>query len=225
MSDYLYKIETHVHTSEGSGCSQLAAEDQVRLYKEQGYAGMVITDHFGHGVCSLSVDDWLKGYQNALEAGVKYGVKVYFGLEWRLAGGCNDYLLYGASPSFLERYPNIWDLSLPQFKEIADRHRLLVIQAHPFRPGIKQDTIDFVHGYEVYNGARGNEGSRNDLALAYWREQGGLALSGSDCHQLHQVGKGGIITKYLPEDEASLAELMRKDDFQLIADPEFQSWL
>lgn len=220
-----YKIEMHVHTSEGSGCSQLTAEEEVRLYKEHGYAGMVITDHFGHGVCSLSVKDWLKGYQNALRAGTKHGIKVYFGFEWRLSGGCNDYLVYGADPSFPEKYPNLPEFSLPQFKEIAEQHQLVVIQAHPFRPGIKQDPIAFVDGYEVYNGGRGNAGSRNDLALAYWREQGGLALSGSDCHSVDQIGSGGIITNDLPEDEAALAELLKQRDYQLITDSKFASWL
>lgn len=225
MEEALYKIEMHVHTSESSGCSLLSAAEEVRLYQACGYAGMVITDHFGHGVSSLTLREWLCGYQNALEAGKKCGMKIYFGLELRLPGGCNDYLIYGASPSFLEQYPDITEMSLPEVKQIADDNGLLLIQAHPFRHGIKQMTIVSVHGYEIYNGARGNEGSRNNLALAYWKEQGGIAVSGSDCHEEKQVGMGGIITKTLPEDETVLAELLRWGGYQLITDAEFESWL
>ena len=41
-----YRYETHMHTAEGSRCARAAAEEQVRFYKDRGYDGICITDHF-----------------------------------------------------------------------------------------------------------------------------------------------------------------------------------
>lgn len=48
-----YKYETHMHTSEGSACGRSSAEEMVRSYKEQGYTGVFVTDHFFNGNCSV----------------------------------------------------------------------------------------------------------------------------------------------------------------------------
>lgn len=144
MNENLYKIEMHVHTSESSGCALLSAEDQVRIYKEHGYAGMVITDHFGTNTGYTAI---LQGYYHACEAGRKYNMKIYFGLELRLEGGPEDYLVYGASPAFLEKQADITRMTLSEVKRIADRNQVLLMQAHPFRQGLRQAAGKDVHGY------------------------------------------------------------------------------
>ena len=42
----MFKLETHCHTSEVSGCSRLPAVQLVTQLKRSGYGGAVITDHF-----------------------------------------------------------------------------------------------------------------------------------------------------------------------------------
>ena len=40
------KFELHCHTAENDKCALESAKDIVRLYKEAGYEGLVITDHY-----------------------------------------------------------------------------------------------------------------------------------------------------------------------------------
>ena len=45
----IYKYDIHTHTSEVSPCGKVEAEKVVELYKEAGYTGIVITDHYYEG--------------------------------------------------------------------------------------------------------------------------------------------------------------------------------
>ena len=42
----MYKYELHSHTSECDRDAYLSARELVHLYKDAGYDGMVITDHY-----------------------------------------------------------------------------------------------------------------------------------------------------------------------------------
>jgi hypothetical protein len=42
-----YKYETHMHTRNSSACAIVSATAQARKYKDLGYAGIIVTDHFG----------------------------------------------------------------------------------------------------------------------------------------------------------------------------------
>ena len=48
---YLY--ETHLHTSFASACANSKGSEYIRLYKELGYSGMIVTDHFYRGHTSI----------------------------------------------------------------------------------------------------------------------------------------------------------------------------
>ena len=41
-----YKYELHCHTDEVSRCASCPAARMVEIYKEKGYSGMVVTDHY-----------------------------------------------------------------------------------------------------------------------------------------------------------------------------------
>ena len=85
----MFIYDTHVHSSECSGCAKNNVRELVHAYKEAGFSGFVLTNHFYHGNTALSRDiaweDFANAYYNAfLEAkaeGDKYGVDVIFGLE------------------------------------------------------------------------------------------------------------------------------------------------
>ena len=66
---YLY--ETHMHTSQGSACAHVPGAEMARLYKEAGYTGIVITDHFWGGNTaidrSLEWADWVNGFCDGYE--------------------------------------------------------------------------------------------------------------------------------------------------------------
>ena len=79
----MFKLETHCHTSEVSGCSRLPAVQLVTQLKRSGYGGAVITDHFHHGYFDRLTGSWtqkidcfLSGYRAACEAGAQAGFTV-----------------------------------------------------------------------------------------------------------------------------------------------------
>ena len=41
-----FKYDTHVHTSEVSCCAKVSAVEAVKMYKDAGFHGLVITDHY-----------------------------------------------------------------------------------------------------------------------------------------------------------------------------------
>ena len=96
-----YIYETHLHTAEGSACGSMPGEAMARVYKEAGYAGIVITDHFYHGNTavdrSLAWPEWVeqfcKGYENAKQRGEEIGLQVFFGWESGYQG--TEFLIYG----------------------------------------------------------------------------------------------------------------------------------
>ena len=41
-----FLLDMHMHTKETSSCGEVPAAEGVRLYKEAGYQGVMITDHY-----------------------------------------------------------------------------------------------------------------------------------------------------------------------------------
>ena len=52
----LYKIETHMHTSQGSACAVSTGEEMARAHKAAGYDAIIITDHFFGGNTTVPRD-------------------------------------------------------------------------------------------------------------------------------------------------------------------------
>lgn len=44
-----FKYDLHVHTKEVSACARLSMEEIIDEYIKEGYAGLIITDHFRKG--------------------------------------------------------------------------------------------------------------------------------------------------------------------------------
>ena len=44
-----YKYDLHIHTKEVSPCGRLSIEEIIDKYIEEGYSGLVLTDHFRKG--------------------------------------------------------------------------------------------------------------------------------------------------------------------------------
>ena len=89
IQDYPFKYEMHLHTSEASKCGSNTGAEMARAHKEAGYAGIFVTNHaWGGNTCidrELPYREWIeqyaKGYYNALEEGEKIGLQVFFGME------------------------------------------------------------------------------------------------------------------------------------------------
>ena len=196
----MFQIDTHIHTSETSFCGNISAKDVVRNHKEAGYDGIIITDHYydhfferlGDMDWNEKIDHYRKGFHIAKEEGDRLGLKVFFGMELRFQENNNDYLVYGITEEYLRQQPKLYRYTLKEFRKVTEKENFFLVQAHPYRPGLIPMPAELLDAVEGYNGnARHN--SRNDLAMAYAKEHGLPVTSGSDYHELEDLGRGGMI--------------------------------
>ena len=222
----MYKYELHAHTSECDLVAKLSGGELVRAYADQGYSGIVITDHYFsiffdwfreelEGKSHKEIlDRWLRGYESARNEGEKIGFTVLPGAEVRIDGTINDYLVYGLEIEDLYRLPLLNRMA--SIDEVLDilPERTCVVHAHPFRENMTVRDPSRFFGIEVHNG--GTDAFRNQLAKVWAEHYGKAMTSGSDCHGPWAVGKGGIITEnpiYTPTD---LVQVLRGRNYQLI---------
>lgn len=193
------KFEMHMHTSEVSPCAKRRAFEGIKDYKEAGYDGVVITDHFNdyvlesfNGSDEERVTRYLEGYHRAKEAGDTLGIKVLFGIETCLQGAQDDFLIYGVTPEFLYESPKLYEMSLEKLCESVHQAGGLVIQAHPFRGYCQIRDPKFLDGIEVFNGNPRHD-SRNYSAVEFVEKHLNLIqTSGSDYHESGDVARGGM---------------------------------
>ena len=222
----MYKYELHAHTSECDLVAKLSGGELVRAYADQGYSGMVITDHYfsiffdwfreeleGKSHKEI-IDRWLRGYESARNEGEKIGFTVLPGAEVRIDGTINDYLVYGLEIEDLYRLPLLNRMaSIDEVLDILPDYTC-VVHAHPFRENMTVRDPGRFFGIEVHNG--GTDAFRNQLAKVWAEHYGKAMTSGSDCHGPWAVGKGGIITESPILTPADLTAVLRSGAYQLI---------
>lgn len=211
-----YKTELHAHTSEVSRCAQICGEELVNLYEKAGYSTVVITDHMSKRTFPVVkkwkwneyVNDYLIGY-NAAKKAAQGRLNIILGMEISFYENDNDYLVYGVDEKFLRRHPNMLEMGIRKFSDIAKRSGLIVVQAHPFRDHMTVIKPGIVEGIEVFNAHPGHD-SRNDIARM-WAEKYGYKIktSGSDFHEIHHGARGGIITDFEIKDNETLFRALR----------------
>ena len=195
----MYKIETHLHTSEVSGCGQVRAADMIKRYKAADYDTVFVTDHFqsssldpmGDIPWEDKITIFLSGYYRAKAMGDKLGVNVLPGAEFTFAGSPNHYLAYGITREFLTDHPDVNKLTIEEFVSLARENSIFLVQAHPFRDDSCFPTPEYVDGFEVYN-SNPRHNDYNDRAAACARENGMLITGGSDAHRPEDVALSGV---------------------------------
>lgn len=221
-----YRYEMHQHTTPCSACGHADPTELVRKLKEQGYAGCVLTDHFYHGNTgidrSLSWIEFCRPYEeNYIKAkaeGDKLGIDILFGLEEHVGEG-KEVLLYGITPEFMYKHPELRDGGLETVYRAAKGFGAVVIQAHPFRARDyipepdKRLEPDFLDGYELINIC--NRAEDNEKALKLLSDSGKIFTSGSDCHTNEMEVRGGIETDFRITDEIMLAEVLKSGNYYL----------
>ena len=218
-----YKIEMHAHTAQSSPCSELYADELISRYADAGYAAVTITDHLRLGytvsaqdAASVQLQKFLTGYEAALCAGKRYGVKIYLGAElYFLQTPQLEFLVYGATEDFLYKSLAYLSGSIEDFYPFARENGVLVFCAHPFRYTDCPPDPAFVDGAEVYN-AHPGQNSRNELGLQYALDNGLMQVSGSDAHHPTHVARGGILADTLPEDAVELRQLLLSGNYTLL---------
>jgi hypothetical protein len=197
----MYKYETHLHTREVSCCGNVPARESVILYREAGYTGMVVTDHYfklyfdklGEISWNEKIECLLKGYRAAREEGIKNNFTVLLGIELRFVDMPHDFLVYGIDEEFLKDNPKLYELGIEKFSALIKEKKkeILIYQAHPFRGNIAAIDKRLIDGIEVYNGHMEHD-SQNNLALKYAQEHNLLKISGTDFHETHHIARGGV---------------------------------
>ncbi len=197
-----FKYETHFHTDETSPCGKVPAVTGVRLYHQAGYSGIVVTDHYFRGFFDIhpfnkwerKIDLFLKGYRSACEEGLRLGMDIQLGMELRFDNDPNDYLIYGIDEEFLKTNKKLYRLKLESFRKLTAGSNIVIVQAHPFRPGMIPASPALIDGVEVHNGNPRHD-SKNHLSYDYARDNQLRMLSGSDFHRIGDEGRGGIIVE------------------------------
>jgi hypothetical protein len=208
---FLY--ETHLHTSQGSSCGRSRGREYVQKYIDLGFTGIIVTDHFFNGNCAVDrnlpwkkwVEEYCRGYEDALEEGLRRGLDVFFGWEETFDG--DDYLVYGLDKEWLLGHPEVTDWTRKQQYEEVGRCGGCVVQAHPFR---QYHYINCVHlsgcvdAVEAANS--GNERSFDALAWAYAGKLNVPVTAGSDIHHAERVEPGIVFGVYLDRRMKAIAD-------------------
>ena len=180
------KFDLHCHTAEGSSDSKVSIIEYIRLLKEQGYDGMMVTDHDSYG-----------GYKYYLEHKEEtpddFVVLKSIEYDTSDAGHFLVVMPDGVDLEILEYR----GLGIEQLEEIVHRYGGILGPAHPcgepflsiFSTGkYKRDRsilkdFDFLEGFNC-----GEDSWANDEAVELAKEFGKPITSGSDAHWEKCVG-------------------------------------
>lgn len=194
---YLY--ETHLHTNVGSRCGISAPEEYIRAYKDFGYTGIIVTDHFFNGNCAIDpnlpwrdrINAFTRGYERAKAEGDKQDLDVFFGFEARL--GNDECLIYGLDKAWLYEHPEIMACDHARMLALVHAGGGAIVQAHPYRERTYMDAVDIYPGdvdaFEGYNLTNSRGEDRRACELA--RRKGIPLTAGSDVHDVRKLASGG----------------------------------
>ena len=187
----MYIYETHCHTSPVSKCGKASAYETVCFYKQFGYDGIFITNHFLDGNINPEarvlpyceqIDYYFSDYEEAVRIGASDGIKVFPGVELSCKG--TDFLIFGLDKEWYKAHPEILEMKKTEELPYLMEAGALVIQAHPYREAHYIDHIRLfprsVHGVEVINSNQA--WGANEMAEIYAEQYGFLRTAGSDNH-------------------------------------------
>jgi len=202
---YLY--ETHLHTIFSSACANSKGSEYIRLYKELGYSGIIVTDHFYNGNTAvprgLPWKEWVKqfciGYEEAKNEGDRQDFDVFFGWE-ETFDGCDDYLVYGLDREWLFEHPEAKNWTRGQQYNAVKAAGGCVIQCHPFRQHsyisriiLSSGCVDAVEAANATN----SEQSYDALAMRYAQKLRLPYTAGSDMHDVRKITPNGVFGVYI----------------------------
>lgn len=222
MEKRKYKYELHCHTSNVSLCAHSSADEAVKFYKERGYDGIVITDHYSPQTFLLRslfphkhIDLYTKGYKRAKElAGDDF--TVLLGCEVRFFFTIDDFLIYGVNEDFLRKSGNLMCKYLRRLSTLCKENGLILLEAHPFRELRFRHNPALLDGCEVYNGK--DDGKEANIKAKKWAKKNNFRIttSGGDFHDYNDTVPAGIITDEPIKTNEDLLRILRSGSYTLI---------
>jgi hypothetical protein len=182
-------IDLHAHTQGISRCCLLPAPDILRIARENGMDGIVLTNHYQKCYLTdgMSAEEfaarYVKEYHYAKSCGEEIGCRVFFGIEVTMERHNGAHLLiYGVEESFPQRYPTMFDMTQKELYEHVKAHGGSLVQAHPYRQNIDR-LLDpaYLDGVEI-NCHPVYEGTHKDALMEFARANGLLLTCGGDYH-------------------------------------------
>jgi len=214
-----------MHTSEVSGCAVSSAAQQVAAYKDRGYTGIIVTDHFINGYTSCpsslpwdkKMKHFVSGYIAAKKAGDELGLSVFLGWEFTIRGA--DFLTYGLDLDFLLAFPGLDLLGIEDYSALVRKSGGYLAQAHPYRDAYyiehNYPVAPFlIDGVEVYNVVDSIEA--NAKAMEFAVEHDLLKQAGTDSHSAGGVVHSGIALREKAESINDIIEAIRSGDVELL---------
>ena len=216
-----YKYEMHCHTGPVSQCGRVKPKEIMRLYREAGYSGIVLTDHYSpltfynhnYFAPQRCMNFYLRSYREMKQYETD-DFTVLLGLELRHYATANDYLIYGVEEEWLLKQGNMMAWWEKKMSREVHKAGYLLYQAHPFRPCITRCNPDLLDGVEVYNGK--TDKKSNDKAYQWAKENHKLMISGSDFHTPAHLARGGIITTTPIKNNHDLLDTLKSQEFKMI---------
>ncbi|MBQ7344313.1 MAG: PHP domain-containing protein [Clostridia bacterium] len=186
----MYRYETHLHSSPASKCGRYSVRDNMEFYKEIGYDGIFLTNHFidANIGCdrTLPYEEQIEFFFRDIEEGERLadevGIKFFWGIESSYLG--TDFLIYGLSKEWYLSHPEIMEVSRRDMLTMMAENGALIVQAHPFREASYIDHVRLfpyhVHAVETDN--CGNKDFQNEMARLYADTYKLHHSAGSDNH-------------------------------------------
>ncbi len=161
----MYRYETHLHTAPASKCGKSSIREHMEFYKELGYDGIFVTNHFVDGNINIDYRDkpyaeqiefFFSDYEEGKKLEKEIGIKVFCGTELSYKG--TDFLVYGLDKEWYLKHPEIMDMKKSEELPFLIENGAFVVHAHPFREAAYIDHIRLfpkcVQGVEVDNANR-----------------------------------------------------------------------
>ena len=227
----MFKLETHCHTYKTSHCATTPNQMLIDLYKNKGYNGIVVTNHFSKTI----YNDYLAGATHAQKMDNYFnafyefkslcngnGIKAFLGAEVRVvdkndADG-TEYIILGFSKDIFYK-EKLFNLTQAELFSLVNEQGALMYQSHPFRTGVVAGDPKYMHGAESFNGHYHHKND-NDKALEFCVKNDLIKLSGTDFHHEDQPITAGIILPSCVDSEKELANEIFNGNFTLIKDVE-----
>lgn len=186
----MYRYETHLHTFPVSRCGRAGVKENLEFYRQLGYDGVFITNHFLDGNINIDpgasyeekIHFYFSDYEQGVELGKNLGIKVFCGVEISYQG--TDFLIYGLDKDWFLAHPEIMEMDIRKKLRFLMESGALVIQAHPYREAAYIDHIRLfprdVHGVEIINACR--SAGENKMAKIYAEHYDLIPFAGTDNH-------------------------------------------
>lgn len=216
-----FRYETHLHTSEISKCGHSPGAAQAYRFKELGYTGIFITDHFLNGNTTVPqelpweerIELFCRGYENAAEQGAEIGLDVLF--AWEYHCGWMHLLTYGLDKEWLLSEPDMLSWDVLEYCDRVHTNGGFIVHAHPFRKGVELVHLapGKVDAVEVANAAQPDDANRH--ALDFARSFSLPRTAGSDTHSIQSQRLCGVVSPTRLRGGKDYAEAVKSESVRI----------